>query len=229
MVDASLFAATARDTFDNHQVPFRAGGTSLSGMDSSGFIVYCLQQNGIAEHYSGTNDLYRNGGNGHMDLGEAVRKGLVIPGVLLLHVDNDGLEPQKYKADQLGNCDYAMICIDKHYAVYPSASKGELIKTEIKLAPGRANILMYSKHIAYPGRNDTPASSPIPQDDNVATVRESVRLRHEATTTRGNVICEMPAGAHVNVLGSKDEWTNVRYYDGTTQHEGWCMSQYLNA
>ena len=116
MVISSLkFAEVAKNLLNQGTILYKYGGSDLHGMDSGGFIGYCLRQCGVAVSFSGTNDIYRNAGRVipmHLDK--------AVPGVILLPITHDGKEPDRYRGDGYGNASYAAICYTPGYAAYPS-------------------------------------------------------------------------------------------------------------
>lgn len=232
MVSSSVFARTARETYEQHTVPYKLGGKTLStGMDSIGFIIYCLSQNGIHVSYRGTNDLYRNGGTQCIPLKEALSNKLVVPGVILLHVEHDGEEPPRYQSDGKGNCDYAAIAISPTEFIYPSQKAGGMIKRPIQLLSGKPNVVLFSKHVDYDAHGDAsspsaPPSRPSVPDDGIYT-KTKLRLR-KSPSTDSAVIVSIPKGKCVDLLEYHGEWSRVRYrISSKLWHEGWCMSKFL--
>lgn len=232
MVSSSVFARTARETFEKHSVSYCRGGKSLrDGMDSIGFITYCLGQNGIRVSYRGTNDLYRNGGSPCIPLKEALSNKLVVPGVILLHVEHGGEEPPRYQSDGKGNCDYAAIAISPTEFVYPSQKAGGMIKRPIQLLSGKPNVVLFSKHVDYDAHGDAsspsaPPSRPSVPDDGIYT-KTKLRLR-KSPSTDSDVIVLIPQGKCVDLLEYQGQWSRIRYrISSKLWHEGWCMSEFL--
>lgn len=218
------FASTARRIYTDEDVPYERGGKSLKGMDSGGFIEYCLRKHGINHSFSGTNDIYRNAGTKCLPLKEAMKNGLVKPGCLLLHVTQNGGEPTQYRKDGKGNCDYALIAISSTEGVYPSEKRGALIKTKIEPVRGKANVVMFCKYVDY-GLSDGSSDSSSANDGIYTT--SNLRLRKGPSTT-DEVIKEMPEGTRVELLERRAEWCRVKYVDRAgTLHVGWCSSQHL--
>lgn len=234
MIPAKDFARTAREVFELQTVPFQKGGDTLKGMDSGGLIEYCLKKNGINANFKGTNDIYRNAGPTPIPLKEAMKRHLIKPGTLLLHVASDGNEPAEYKKDGLGNCDYAMIAISSTEGVYPSEKKGTIIKRKIELVNGKPNMVMFCEYIDYgsgsPTATTQPSSNtahPSPLNKRARTSSD-LRLR-ETPSNSGSPITTMPKGALVDILGDKNGWVRVRYHGATYIHIGWCFGEFLDS
>lgn len=235
MLSASIFAHTARDVLSQHRVPYRRGGKTLAGMDSAGFIEYCLKRNGVNVSFSGTNDLFRNAGTSVVPLERAMREGLIVPGVLLLHVVPEGA-PAKYRHDGRGNCDFALIAISATEAAYPSELRGELITTKIEPVNGKANKMMYCRYVDYgtPDLASSPAQ-PTPSAPSgalapgcVARTTASLRLR-KGPSTDFPVITSLPEGTSLTLLEQSGNWFRVQYSANGYRYEGWCCGDYLNA
>ncbi len=226
MIPAKDFARTARQTFEQHSVPYRRGGDTLSGMDSGGFIEYCLRQHGVSCSFSGTNDIFRNLGTECIPLKQAIREKRVVPGVILLHVAQDGGEPQKYQQDGLGNCDFALIAVTSTMGVYPSAIKGRLISTKIEPVSGKANMVMFCKYVDY-GSSGSAGSSPLPPADDGIYTTSALRLRTSPSLESG-VITTIPKNTRIDLFEYGQEWCRVRYTKRAgLYYDGWCASQYL--
>lgn len=224
-IPSQAFAGTARRIYEK-QIPYKRGGKDLRGMDSSGFIEYCLKQHGVTCSFSGTNDLYRELGPECIPLKQAIREKKVVPGAILLHVADDGGEPDKYKRDGLGNCDYALIAISSTKGVYPSQKRGCMIETKIEPVRGKANKVLLCKHIDYgfSGESDSAGSSPS-NDDVYTTAKLNMR---KTPSLQGEKITSIPKGAEIKLLEYDGEWSRVKYSERPgLWHIGWCASEYL--
>lgn len=78
-------------------------GHSYAEMDCQAFVEHCVTACGGAMAYAGSNDMARNAVSGLWTLAQAKAAGKLIPGAALFIHDTDGGEPQKYRADGLGN------------------------------------------------------------------------------------------------------------------------------
>ena len=148
-VQAQKVAETAQNLFQQGNIVYKKGGTTPPGMDSGGFIHYCLKQFGIKVTKQGTNSLYREIGAEAITIKEAIKQGKLVPGAILFYVVYDGEEPEHLRNDGRGNADYAGICINSHQYVYPSFKKGKLIIEEIKSVSGQVNMVVFHKGIDY--------------------------------------------------------------------------------
>ena len=231
MISSSAFARFAVGVFANHAVPFKRGGSTLSGMDSAGFISYCLTQLGRSTKMSGTNDLMRNYTTQITPIGEARKQKLIQPGVLLLHVSLDGNVLPKYRDGQ-GNCDYAMICVDQEHGIYPSEKREGLIQTEF-LKYNRITHIAHCKYVDYGNSSSSSVARPSISDspinaDEARLIGDGVRLR-KGPSTSFDPLASMPIGSILKVVESRGEWTHVRYTNQYgTVFNGWCASQFLS-
>ena len=231
MISSSAFAQFAADVFANHAVPFKRGGSALSGMDSSGFISYCLTQLGRPTKMSGTNDLMRNYTTQVIPFNEAREQKLIRPGVLLLHVSTNGDVLPKYR-DGLGNCDYAMICVDQEHGIYPSEKKEGLIRTEFSKY-NRATHMAYCKYVDYGSSSGSSDIRPSVPDAPIRTgearlTGNNVRLR-KSPSISSSPLASMPVGSILKVIESRGDWTHVRYTDQRgIVFDGWCASRFLS-
>lgn len=221
-IPSQAFADTARRIYEK-QIPYKRGGKDLLGMDSGGFIEYCLKQHGVNCSFSDTNDLYRKLGPECIPLEQAIREKKVVPGAILLHVTNDGTEPSRYKHDRLGDCDFALIAISPTKGVYPSQKRDCMIETKIELVPGKANKVLLCKYIDY-GFSDESDSAPA--NDGVYTTAK-LNMR-KTPSLQGEKITSIPKGVEVNLLEYRGEWSYVKYTERPgLWHTGWCASEYL--
>lgn len=230
MISAKDFARTAREVYEHHTVQYRKGGSSLDGMDSAGFITYCLRKHGVKASYKGTNDLFRSACTQLIPLKEAIRNEKNVPGVILLHIDENGNEPQEYKADGKGDCDFCIIAIDSTTALYPSQLKGALISTRIEPVKGKANYIAHLKHVNYDNSSITDSDRPsesVNSSSKGGVTTVGLNLRKRASLS-AEVIIEIPEGKQVEILEHGSEWCKVKYtVRSGLYHIGWCASQYL--
>jgi hypothetical protein len=219
------FARFANE-LSSHNIPYLRGGKDPNGMDSAGFIEYCLRQNGVAVSLSGTNDLYHNEASKVVKLDDALRQRMVTPGVILLHVEMDGNEPDKYKGDGKGNCTYASICVEQGIRAYPSSSEGKMIRRKIEIS-GKENYMMLLRCLDYDEKVVNPdLSQAVPSS---ATVKGGKLILRAKPSKSAAVICSMPEGSMITLVTISGEWAQAKYTDGNNvKHDGWCMTEYLN-
>lgn len=80
-----------------------AEGHTYAEMDCQAFVEYVVNACGGAIAFTGSNDMARNALSGLWPLAQAKAGGQLKPGAVLFIHDADGGEPQRYKADGLGN------------------------------------------------------------------------------------------------------------------------------
>lgn len=239
LIPAQRLADVARSLVEGPTIPYKSPGRSLSGMDASGFIAYCFGKLGILIRATGTNSLLREIRGHVMPLQAAIREGNLVPGALLFHILIDGKEPAQYKGDGLGNATFALICLDSDWAAYPSPSKGKLIVTPTKFAPGRANVvvlhpaLAYSVSPALPQQtNPMPPTFPPPLsiDTNwqqMIVIGGGLNLR-QTPDKKGKYILQMLEGSVVLITDIKDGWARTIYTTKKGQTRiGFAMTKYM--
>lgn len=112
-------------------IPYVAGGMSLTGMDCQGLVEYCLIQAGIPKaecNLAGSNAHYRKCVWTGTPEEAVARFGKVPAGASLYILEQDGGEPDKYKADGIGNASHMGIWTGKE-SIAASASKGNVIQS----------------------------------------------------------------------------------------------------
>lgn len=200
-------------------MPFDKGGTNpKTGMDSGGFIHYCLKQLGITVTSRGTNSLYKQIGGSAMPLAEAKRQNKVVPGAVLFYVD------------ERGSAEYALICLDADWAVYPSQQKKKIHRTGTNLASGRANTIVF-----VPGLDYGFATGPQPPQPPVNPHRDylkqmiiigdkKLRLRDAPD---GKYVMQMQPGSIVDVHEIQGIWARLTYHSAKGPKPGWAKVEFL--
>lgn len=209
---AKEFANLAYNLFEKNSIPYLRGGTGLTGMDSRGFIQYCLNQVGCPASYLGTNDMLRTAGKA-----EALSVQHLEPGMLLFRVDHDNSEPDRYKLDGRGNASYAAIYYASGKAVYPSEKHGGIIVVD----PARhLNTMMRCKWLTYDlSQPATPAFTAYVCTAN----RGTLNLRNSRSEGK-NILEKLPNQTQLTVLGQEDNWTQVIAPSG---NKGWVKTEFI--
>lgn len=224
-------------------------GIPYSTMDCQKFVEKVLADCGIRKDLPGSNAWYRLvRQNGWVGSPEECRKkyGSIPVGAFLFILEQDGREPEKYKADGLGNASHiglytgmtnnemANIAMDygnRDYgkalfgsgAINSSSSRGMVCtsKFEGKSIRGGWNIVGLWNQIDYGqkgGKETMYATVVLPADASGNTVN----MRERAD--RGSpIIARVPVGATVEVLEDKSTWCQIEY----NGQVGWMMSNYL--
>lgn len=229
LVPASKVAETARNLYQNGNIVYRRGGSTTHGMDSGGFIHYCLKQHGIYVSSLGTNTLYREIGTEAITIEEALKQNKILPGTILFHVIHDGREPIQFRKDGRGNADFASICINSLTAVYPSKKEGMLIKTDIERISGKANMVVLHKDIDYgfASTHQTPQNPTSETSNKMVVVNGALNLRRGPTMQMRGIKL-MEEGSFVTVLARQNDWAQVQFIDGKKKmYTGWAMLKFL--
>jgi len=129
-VPATTFAQTAADLLRQGNIPYKLGGKDLKGMDSAGFISYCLGACGEKARYRSSSEIYQGAGPVHdLDMKR------IVPGMIVLSVDSSG------------KAVYSAICYAPGQAAYPSEKLKALTGFEINAK--RFNKMLFCKHVDY--------------------------------------------------------------------------------
>ena len=118
-------------------VGFQYLGVPYSKMDCQAFVEKCLADCGLDMNLAGSNAWYRevnrNGWTGTPEECTALYGG-VPNGAFLFILKHDNGEPQKYKADGLGNASHIGICTGKQGegAIHSSSSRGCVCESKFK-------------------------------------------------------------------------------------------------
>lgn len=220
LIAASRLADVAQQVLSEYpNMPFKQGGTTpKDGMDAGGFIHYCLKQLGINVTSRGTNSLYRQIGAGAIPLAEAKKRNLVGPGVVLFYVD------------ERGSAEYALICLDAEWAVYPSKQKEKIYRTRTNMAPGRANIAAFVPGLDY-GFSTAPQPPTPPVNPHREILKQMVVIGDKKLQMReapgGKYMLQMPPGSVVDVHEIRNDWAYLTYYGFKIPKTGWAMLKFL--
>jgi len=115
-------------------IAYVANGMSLTGMDCQGMVEWLLMQAGIPKaecNLAGSNAHYR--ACVWVGTPEECKKlfGEIPAGAALFILEQDGNEPDKYKADGIGNASHMGLWTGKT-SMAASASKGKVIESNFK-------------------------------------------------------------------------------------------------
>lgn len=108
---------------------------AYSDMDCQAFIEASVNENGSPKiNYRGSNDMFRNALVWSGTLSEAKSKDYLKPGVWLFIVEHNGNEPEKYKADGIGNASHVGIYTDYNgiQVAHSSSSRGGVFASTLK-------------------------------------------------------------------------------------------------
>ncbi len=146
-------ANTLLSYIKKNTIPYTAGGMSLTGMDCQGLVEYCFIQAGVPK-----SEMDLAGSNAHF---RAMRYtctpekakelfGETPAGATLFILEQDGGEPDKYKADGKGNASHMGLWTGKT-SIAASAGKGKVIESNYKgkSISGGWNMVGFDKHAVY--------------------------------------------------------------------------------
>ena len=206
---------------------FQYIGVPYSTLDCQAFVEKCLADCGIKKNLPGSNAWYRevaqNGWVGTPE--ECVAKyGTVPKGAFLFILENDGKEPDKYKADGMGNASHIGIVTGQGKgAIHSSASRGCVCESEF-----------HNKTIKGGGWNrvglldavDYGINIPQPDARGTAVVNAEnglpVKMR-EKPSTLCRLYWEIPCGETVRVLDRDNGWAHISH-NGT---DGYMQERFL--
>jgi hypothetical protein len=212
-------------------VGFEYLGVPYSQMDCQAFIEKCLADCGVHKDLPGSNAWYRECMN-HGWVGtpeECVAMyGTVPRGAFLFIMKQDGREPDRYKADGIGNASHiGLVTGVKKGAIHSSASRGCVCESEFHnktVRNGGWNRVGLWDGVDYHTGVPTPAPEPTPAEMAVVYAANGlpVKMRAKPTTNCG-VYWFVPCGETVRVLEHGSEWTNIEW----SEHNGYMMTRYL--
>lgn len=118
-------------------VGFQYLGVPYSKMDCQAFVEQCLRDCGLNRNLAGSNAWFREvRSHGWVGTPEECTSiyGGVPTGAFLFILKHDGGEPEKYKADGLGNASHIGICTGTtgEGAIHSSSSKGMVCESKFK-------------------------------------------------------------------------------------------------
>lgn len=214
-------------------VGFQYLGIPYSEMDCQAFVEKCLSDCGIKKDLSGSNAWFREvHKNGIILTPEDCVKqfGCVPKGAFLFILKHDGKEPEKYKADGMGNASHIGICtIPKgEGAINSSSSRGCVAESKFKQKSinGGWNRVGLWNLVSYDYGGYIPKPVPIGKTAIVGNVapdrRQDVNFRTRPTTN-ATLIEQIPCGETVEVLSDDGEWSKI-CWNGQT---GYMMSKFL--
>ena len=217
-------------------------GTAYSKMDCQAFVERCLADAGLRKNLAGSNAWYREvRKNGWTGTPEACRQrfGSIPRGAFLFILQQDGNEPQRYKADGLGNASHIGLYTGRGLgAIHSSASRGCVAESAFngKSIRGGWNMVGLWKELDYgstvnallSGKKEEkkmPAAIETTRDG-AATVtspnEKPVRVRANPSA-KSVVITSLPTGTAVEVLETSGDWCRIAY-----AQTGWMMKKFLS-
>ena len=206
-------------------------GRSYDEMDCQRFVETCMKDCGVREDLPGSNAWYRRmNWTGSPEECKS-RYGRIPKGAFLFILEQNGKEPEKYKADGIGNA--------SHIGIYTGEGKGAMDSSKSRGLVGESyfkgktvkggwnRVGLWTDRFAYEGVDATVSESKATQAVPVmtATVWSDNGLPVKMRYKPGNNLYEsLPVGTEVEVVEKGDTWTQINY----TPHKGWyMMTKYL--
>lgn len=185
---------------------------------------------GTMKDYRGSNDMFRNACTRIEPLNSRAGKEMLVPGAVLFILKKDGGEPDRYKADGLGDASHIGWYTGGRYeVVHSSASKGRVLPSTLKNAwthVGWMKEVDYSEY-TLPGAQTNSNQNEVYimlYEAIVNTGSETLNIR-ERPASNARVLYRERGGTAVRVLEEVSaEWARV---DGTGG-QGFAMRQFLS-
>lgn len=204
--------------------------------DCQGFVEQTIRRaGGQVKDWRGSNDMFRNACSYIAPLAQAKREGRLVPGAVLFILKKDGGEPDRYKADGLGNASHiGWYTGGRHEVVHSSASKGKVLPSTLKNAWTHVGWMKEVDYTEYTGGWNIDAElKPIDYNREVQIVLyeavvntgdETLNIRSEPRTANNNVKYKERGGSTVRVLEIiNDTWAKI---DGSGG-QGYAMRKFL--
>lgn len=194
-------------------------GITYQMEDCQAFVEQTVKRaGGSMSNYRGSNDMYRNACDSVHPLEVALREGLMSPGCVLFIVEQDGQEPDRYKADTLGNASHIGIYTGgTPEVVHSSSSRGGVVGSTLKNGWTHVGWLTAVDYL----QDDAPVVV-APTAQVVADSGDTVRLRAKPGRDADTLV-KVPVGSLVEVLARAPDWWQVAYQGKA----GWMMRQFL--
>ena len=217
---ASACAQQAMDAAD------RQRPILYSEEDCQGFVEETIRRaGGAVKDWRGSNDMFRNACSRIEPLKSKAGKAMLVPGAVLFILKKDGGEPDRYKADGLGNANHIGWYTGGRYeVVHSSASRGQVAPSTLKNAwthVGWMNEVDYSEYTAPGGQN---------------TGNEVFIMLYEAQVTGGALNVREQPSQNSRWLYQMENGTTVRVLEETSpdwariegpRGQGYVMRMYL--
>ena len=236
-------------------IGFEKIGTSYEDMDCQKFIEWCLKQCGLDKDLAGSNAWFREVWNNGviMTPEECVKQlGTVPAGAFLFILEQDGKEPEKYKADGLGNASHIGLVTGKGKgAIHSSYTNGCVCESPFKnktINGGWNRVGLYNK-VAYDytgsgsaggiSGDDGGTVAPVMPDPEPEPAEETATVWSEddlpVNTRKGpgtgyaqSKAGKLKCGTVVQILKRQKDWAYIRCVDknGATWY-CWMMDKFL--
>ncbi len=218
-------------------------GTAYSKMDCQAFVERCLADAELRKDLPGSNAWYREvRKNGWVGTPEECKKrfGCIPKGAFLFILKQDGREPDRYKADGLGNASHIGLYTGRGQgAIHSSSSRGCVAESKFtgKAIPnGGWNTVGLWKELDYGSAVNTLLAGKKEEKKMPAMIETTVagaatvtspnekpvRVRAKPSSS-STVITSLPEGTAVEVLETNGDWCRIAY-----AQTGWMMKKFLS-
>ncbi len=173
---------------------------------------------GVMRDYRGSNDMFRNACSEIVPLAIA----RLQPGMLLFIVAHDGGEPDRYKADGLGNASHVGWYTGGIYeVVHSSASKGGVVSSTLKNGWTHAG---YAKELSYTGQPPVDVKPEVMPLTGFINLPADKNVFHRITPNTSSAWWGRINGQEmVDVISISGDWARVKYGG----HDGYVMSKFI--
>ncbi len=196
--------------------------------DCQEFVEQTIRRaGGQGKDWRGSNDMFRNACSYIAPLAQAKREGRLVPGAVLFILKKDGGEPDRYKADGLGNASHIGWYTGGRYeVVHSSATRGQVAPSTLKNAwthVGWMKEVDYSEYTAQGGQ--TTENEVFIMLYEARVIGGALNIR-EQPNKNGRRIHQLENGTVVRVLEETNpEWVKIDSPYG----QGYAMRMYLSA
>lgn len=216
-----------------------------SELDCQGYMEEIFRQCGKTINYRGSNDMFRNACVWVGTLNEAKQLGYLQPGAALFILEHNGGEPDRYKADGLGNASHvgmyvgenALRDFDKNGSwrvcnvVHSSSSMGRVAGSTLKNAWTHVG-LWKDVNFGVENIGGSEADHMVNENTSVPTLGriitenlKPVNFRTKANSKAALIprMPEIPYGELVEIYSYTGEWAKVTYQGYT----GYIMKKFI--
>lgn len=192
--------------------------------DCQAFVEQSIKRaGGDMGDYRGSNDMFRNACDKVMTLFDAQMAEVIGPGCVLFIVEQDGGEPDRYKADGKGNASHIGIYTGGQYeVVHSSASRGRVAESTLRNGwthVGWLTAVDYYFDLPEGEEKSFDVDTAIVAAKSGSTVRMRVKPSRDAIAN-----ANVPVGEEVKVLTRNQGWWQISW-NGKT---GWMMKEFVD-
>mgnify|MGYP000909562579 CR=1 FL=1 len=187
--------------------------------DCQAFIEQTVKRaGGRMKDYRGSNDMYRNACSEVVPLAIA----RLQPGMLLFIVAHDGGEPDRYKADGLGNASHVGWYTGGIYqVVHSSATRGGVAPSTLKNGWTHAGWLKEIDYGERPG--ETPRDEVMPMIGYIDLPADETVFLRISPSRQSKWFARVPGQDAVDIVSTSGGWTRVQWGG----HDGYVMSEFI--